>query len=52
MAKKKHQLWTPESKAELRKKLPEKLNAFGEAFFAQECGKPFLIIKDRKAILK
>lgn len=52
MARKKHQLWTPESKAELRKKLPEKLNKFGEWFFSDEGGKPYLVIKDRRAILK
>ncbi|MCD8305736.1 MAG: hypothetical protein LUC49_03640 [Prevotella sp.] len=49
---KKHKLWTPESKAALRKKLPEKLNKLGEKFFSEECGNPYIVIVDRKAVLE
>ncbi len=44
--------WTPEKKAELRKRMPEKLNKFGEWFFSEAGGKEYVIIHDEKAVLR
>ncbi len=46
-------LWTPETKAELRAKLPhKKLNAFGEWFFSEEGGKEYVVVVDEDALLR
>ncbi len=47
---KKDNVWTPEKKAALRKKLPEKLNKFGEWFFSEAGGKEYLIVNDWRAV--
>ncbi len=47
----KDEVWTPEAKAELRKKMPKKLNKFGEWFFSEEGGKQYIIINDEKQYL-
>ncbi len=48
---KKH-LWTPEAKAELRKRMPKKLNKLGEWFFSEAGGKEYIIVHDWKAVMK
>ncbi len=51
-AVKEDSVWTMEKKAELRKKMPKKLNKFGEWFFSENSLKEYLIVNDWKAVMK
>ncbi|MCD8289554.1 MAG: hypothetical protein LUC26_06545 [Prevotella sp.] len=50
--KKENNFWTPEKKAAFRKKMPKKLNKYGEWFFSEAGGKEYIIINDEEAVLE
>lgn len=45
-------VWTPEKKAELRKKMPKRLNKLGEWLFSEAGGKEYIVIIDEDAVLE
>ncbi len=44
--------WTPEEKAEIRKRFPAKLNKFGEWLFSDDSDKEYFRIVDEEAVLE